>query len=69
MGNDLAVLVTYAAFIVDGNPITNLLSIGGKTKRTGRDPPNPAVVAGLNAHGFFEGAVFLARIPVRCYYR
>ena len=56
MGNDLAVFVTYAAFLVDGNMITNLLSIGGKSPETGPDPPQPAIVGGLDTHGVFEGA-------------
>ena len=55
MGNDLAVFVTYAAFLVDGNIITNLLSIGGKSPETGPDPPKPAIVGGLDTHGVFEG--------------
>lgn len=55
MGNDLAVFVTYAAHLVDGNLITNLLSIGGKSNLTGPDPPLPASVAGLNTHAVFEG--------------
>lgn len=55
MGNDLAVFVTYAAFLVDGNLITNLLSIGGKTNETGADPPVPAIVGGLDTHAVFEG--------------
>lgn len=55
MQNRIAIFVTYAALIVDGNPITNLLSIGGKTIRTGIDPPKPAIVGGLNTHAVFEG--------------
>lgn len=55
MGNDLATFVTYAAHLVDGNLVTDLLSIGGKDKRTGPDPPSPASVAGLNTHAVFEG--------------
>jgi len=55
MGNDLAVLVTYAAMLVDGNQLTNLLSIGSKTSRTGPNPPAPAIVGGLDTHGVFEG--------------
>ncbi|KAH9477879.1 Aromatic peroxygenase [Psilocybe cubensis] len=54
MENDVATLVTYAAFLVDGNVITNLLSIGGKTSFTGPDPPAPAIVGGLNTHAVFE---------------
>jgi hypothetical protein len=41
--------------LVDGNLVTNLLSIGGKTKKTGPDPPKPAIVGGLNTHDVFEG--------------
>ena len=57
MGNDLAVFVTYGAFLVDGNPLTNLLSIGGKTPLTGVDPPQPAIVGGLDTHAVFEGTI------------
>lgn len=57
MENSLAVFLTYAAFLVDGNLLTNLLSIGGKTARTGPDPPSPAIVGGLNTHGVFEGTL------------
>lgn len=56
MGNDLAIFVTYAAFLVDGNHVTNLMSIGGKSPETGPDPPKPAIVGGLNTHAVFEGA-------------
>jgi hypothetical protein len=59
MGNDLALLVTYAAMLVDGNQLTDLLSIGGKTHRTGKSPPPPAIVGGLDTHGVFEGLVFV----------
>ncbi|KAF8958590.1 hypothetical protein BDZ97DRAFT_1923628 [Flammula alnicola] len=55
MGNDLAIFVTYAAFLVDGNLLTNLLSIGGKTPKTGPNPPAPAIVGGLDTHAVFEG--------------
>lgn len=58
MANGLAKFVTYAAFLVDGNPITNLLSIGGKSALTGEDPPEPAIVGGLNTHAVFEGQLF-----------
>ncbi|KAF9032969.1 aromatic peroxygenase precursor [Panaeolus papilionaceus] len=51
-----ALLVTYAAFLVDGNVVTNRLSIGGKTLRTGLiNPPAPAIVGGLDTHAVFEG--------------
>lgn len=55
MANDLAKFVTYAAHIVDGNLITNLLSIGGATKLTGLAPAPPAIGGGLNTHAVFEG--------------
>ncbi|KAE9399087.1 Cloroperoxidase [Gymnopus androsaceus JB14] len=55
MGWDLAAFVTYAAFIVDGNHLTNLMSIGAKTPETGPDAPAPAIIGGLNTHGAFEG--------------
>lgn len=51
----IAKFVTYAAFLVDGNPVTNLMSIGGKSSLTGEDPPEPAIVGGLNTHAVFEG--------------
>ncbi|KAJ3493560.1 heme-thiolate peroxidase [Agrocybe chaxingu] len=53
--NRAAVFSTYAAHLVDGNLITDLLSIGRKTRLTGPDPPPPASVGGLNEHGTFEG--------------
>ena len=56
MGNSLAVFLAYGAMLVDGNQITNLLSIGGKSSKTGPDPPKPAVVGGLDTHSLFEGA-------------
>ena len=62
MANDIAVFVTYGAFLVDGNPLTNLLSIGGKTPLTGPDPPKPAIVGGLDTHAVFEGTIFFTRI-------
>ena len=62
MGNDLAVFVTYAAMLVDGNQLTDLMSIGSKSPATGADPPPPAIVGGLDTHGVFEGAfVFYSR--------
>lgn len=53
--------VTYTAHLVDGNLVTDLLSIGGKTKLTGPDPPHPATVGGLNTHAVFEGDASLTR--------
>ena len=54
MGNDLAVFVTWGAFLVDGNPLTNLMTIGEKSATTGTDPPASAIVCGLNTHAMFE---------------
>ncbi|PPQ67339.1 hypothetical protein CVT26_007260 [Gymnopilus dilepis] len=61
MDNGLALFVTYAAHLVDGNLITDKLSIGGKTKLTGPDPPAPAIVGGLNTHAVFEGDTSMTR--------
>ncbi|KAJ2936550.1 heme-thiolate peroxidase, partial [Candolleomyces eurysporus] len=61
MAHGAAVTATYAALLVDGNLLTNLLSIGGKTKRTGPDPPPPAIVGGLNTHDVFEGDASMTR--------
>ncbi|KAF8148694.1 aromatic peroxygenase precursor [Crassisporium funariophilum] len=61
MENGLAIFATYAAFLVDGNVITNQLSIGGKSKLTGPDPPAPAIVGGLNTPGVFEGDASMTR--------
>ncbi|KAH9479671.1 Aromatic peroxygenase [Psilocybe cubensis] len=61
MENSIAILVTYAAFLVDGNVVTNLLSIGGKTSFTGPNPPAPATVGGLNTHAVFEGDASMTR--------
>ena len=58
MGNDLALNLTYAAMLVEGNMITNLLSIGGKSSETGPDPPKPAIVGGLDTHAVLEGVQF-----------
>ena len=52
---EFGVFVTWMAFLVDGNLLTNRLSIGAKSPRTGVDPPSPATVGGLNTHNLFEG--------------
>jgi unspecific peroxygenase len=61
MGNDIAKFITYASHLADGNLVTNLLSIGGKTDKTGPDPPSPAIVGGLNTHAVFEGDASMTR--------
>ena len=64
MGNNLAVFITYAAMLVDGNLVTDLLSIGGKSYLTGPDPPQPAIVGGLDTHAVFEGRLPLGPIDM-----
>ncbi|KAF5352359.1 hypothetical protein D9756_005988 [Leucocoprinus leucothites] len=56
-----AQIVAYGGLIVDGNVVTNLLSIGGKSTLTGEDPPAPATAGGLNTHGPFEGDASITR--------
>ena len=52
----MAIFLTWTAFLVDGNLLTNLMSIGASSIATGTPPPPPAIAGGLNAHGLFEGA-------------
>ncbi|RXW15742.1 heme-thiolate peroxidase [Candolleomyces aberdarensis] len=61
MEHGTAVFLTHAAHLVDGNLVTDLLSIGEKTSKTGPDPPAPAIVGGLNTHAVFEGDVSMTR--------
>ncbi|KAF9453302.1 Cloroperoxidase [Macrolepiota fuliginosa MF-IS2] len=61
MENTLAKFVTYAAHLVDGNLITDQLSIGSKTSKTGPNPPAPAIVGGLDTHSVLEGDASLTR--------
>ncbi|KIJ30163.1 hypothetical protein M422DRAFT_187474 [Sphaerobolus stellatus SS14] len=61
MDNGLATLLAYATMLVDGNPLTNLMSIGGKSPLTGMDPPQPAIVGGLDTHAVFEGDASMTR--------
>ncbi|KIJ48735.1 hypothetical protein M422DRAFT_123792, partial [Sphaerobolus stellatus SS14] len=44
LSNDFAKFFVYQAFLMNGNPLTNLMSIGMKTPETGPDPPKPAQV-------------------------
>ncbi|KAF8554620.1 heme-thiolate peroxidase [Imleria badia] len=55
MGWNLAAFITYGAFIVDGNHLTNLMTIGANT--TADDELTP----GINIHGNFEGDVSTTR--------
>lgn len=62
LGNDFAKFLVYQAHLLNGNPLTNLISIGGKTSLTGPDPPKPAAVGGLSFHGTFEGDTSMTRV-------
>ncbi|KIJ37979.1 hypothetical protein M422DRAFT_177141 [Sphaerobolus stellatus SS14] len=62
LGNDFAKFLVYQAFLMNGNPLTNLMSIGMKTPETGPDPPKPALVGGLSQHGTFEGDTSMTRV-------
>ncbi|KIJ35956.1 hypothetical protein M422DRAFT_180004 [Sphaerobolus stellatus SS14] len=59
--NAFAIGLAYASLLVDGNPLTNLFSIGAKSPATGPDPPKPAIVGGLNGHNTFEGDASFTR--------
>ncbi|KIJ30608.1 hypothetical protein M422DRAFT_143608, partial [Sphaerobolus stellatus SS14] len=54
LGNDFAKFLVYQAFLMNGNPLTNLMSIEMKTPLTVQDPPKPALVGGPSQHGSFE---------------
>ncbi|KIJ48558.1 hypothetical protein M422DRAFT_247407 [Sphaerobolus stellatus SS14] len=58
----LNTLASHGAFLMNGNPLTNLMSIGMKTPLTGQDPPKPALVGGLSQHGTFEGDTSMTRV-------
>ncbi|KAG9314954.1 heme-thiolate peroxidase [Chiua virens] len=49
MGYNVAAFLTYAGFVVDGNHLTNLMSIGANVTADSKLTP------GLNIHGNFEG--------------
>ena len=55
LGNEFARFLALQGHLMNGNPLTNLISIGMHTKLTGPDPPAPAKVGGLTFHGTFEG--------------
>ncbi|KAF9445367.1 Cloroperoxidase, partial [Macrolepiota fuliginosa MF-IS2] len=61
MENSFARFATYAAHLVDGNLLTNLMSIGHATPKTGVAPPAPATAGGLNTHLVFEGDASMTR--------
>ncbi|KAF8888466.1 heme-thiolate peroxidase [Gymnopilus junonius] len=59
--NSFARFLALSTFLVNGNPITNLMSIGGVTPLTGQNPPAPATVSGLNTHNNCEGDTSMTR--------
>ncbi|TFK17850.1 Cloroperoxidase [Coprinopsis marcescibilis] len=59
--NVAARLAAYSGLLVNGNVVTNLLSIGAKSPQTGPDPPPPAMVGGLNTHGTIEADASMSR--------
>ncbi|KAF9445364.1 aromatic peroxygenase precursor [Macrolepiota fuliginosa MF-IS2] len=61
MENWFARFATYAGHLVDGNLITNLMSLGGPTPKTGPAPPAPALAGGLDTHVVFEGDASMTR--------
>ncbi|KAJ3560007.1 heme-thiolate peroxidase [Leucocoprinus birnbaumii] len=61
MDPSFATFVTYLGHISNGNQVTDLLSIGGKSHGTGPDPSSPAPVSGLSTHSTFEGDASLTR--------
>ncbi|KAH7102106.1 heme-thiolate peroxidase [Auriculariales sp. MPI-PUGE-AT-0066] len=61
MGWTTATLITYGSFLMNGNQLTNLMSIGGLSSKTGPPPQPPAHAGGLNVHNTFEGDASLTR--------
>ncbi|KAJ2914363.1 heme-thiolate peroxidase, partial [Candolleomyces efflorescens] len=59
--HNAAILTTYLGHLLTGNLVTDLLSIGGATPKTGPPPPPPAHAGGLNVHGMLEGDAGLTR--------
>lgn len=51
MGYDFSIFATYAAMLLNGNIVTNKLSIGEQTPKTGEDYPGAPPAGGLNTHG------------------
>jgi unspecific peroxygenase len=61
MENQVARFTAYVNHLVDGNLVTDLISIGDQTIKTGFPLPPPALVGGMNNHGTFEGDASLTR--------
>ncbi|KAH6905561.1 Chloroperoxidase [Coprinopsis sp. MPI-PUGE-AT-0042] len=54
-------VAAYGAHLLNGNQVSDLLSIGGKTHLTGPSPAPPAHAGGNNVHNTCEGDVSLSR--------
>lgn len=55
MENSLARFSSYFAHLAIGNLVTDRMSLGGFSPKTGPRPPAPAQAGGLSTHGPFEG--------------
>ena len=55
LNNTFARFLVCSTFLINGNPITNLMSIRGATPLTGVNSPKPTTVGGLNTHNNCEG--------------
>ncbi|KAJ3568217.1 heme-thiolate peroxidase [Leucocoprinus birnbaumii] len=62
MERNFATFITYLAHLSDGNQVTDLLSIGGKTSKTGPvGQYSKAPIGGFDFHNTFEGDASLSR--------
>ena len=61
MENSLARFSSYFAHIGIGNLVTDRMSLGSFSPKTGLRPPAPAHAGGLSTHGPFEGDASLTR--------
>jgi unspecific peroxygenase len=61
MQNTVARIATYGAHLLNGNLVTDRLSIGGKSRLTGPSPAPPAHAGGINVHNTCEGDASLSR--------
>ncbi|KIJ46283.1 hypothetical protein M422DRAFT_250333 [Sphaerobolus stellatus SS14] len=59
---DQIVTAVMEGFLDEWQPLTNLMSIGMKTRGTGPDPPKPVLIGGLGQHGTFEGDMSMTRV-------
>jgi unspecific peroxygenase len=61
MHNTVARIAAYGAHLLNGNLVTDLLSIGGQSPLTGPSPAPPAHAGGNNVHNTCEGDASLSR--------